>query len=74
MTYAGADRENSRAYTQVFRSGMVEVVSAHTVGMNEAQRIVRVNTLAGDFLKQVGTTTAVLRRSEVAPIIQSISQ
>jgi hypothetical protein len=65
VAYSGAERENSRAYIQVFRSGMIEVVAVHIVDVHSNARIVRVPEIASRFLRQVRALAEVLRETGV---------
>ncbi len=67
LTYSSAEGEKTRAYIQVFRSGVVEVAATGTVLVHNMTRTVWVKQLARDFVQQVHKLVPVLLSAEVDP-------
>jgi acyl-CoA synthetase (AMP-forming)/AMP-acid ligase II len=67
VTYSGSEGPKTRAYVQVFRSGMIEVVATDIVQVRDTTRTVWVNNLATQFLTRVLAVLPALRQADVDP-------
>lgn len=66
-TYSDPVRGNTLAYVQVFRSGMIEAVTAAMVSIRNVTRTVSVNSVARNLLHQVAAVLPALQAADVEP-------